>query len=295
MSDQPQSDLDRLAELLADRALFGLDDAEDRELEGLAQLMSDAERESFDRAAASGQLAAIGVIEPMPAAVAEQVRRDGESMVAGFANPADRVVTRRPASGEGAVFSLREGLAWFVAAASLVFVWFATLDQPAELAELDPIEAVDPSSSSEGPSSEDKPLSVESLRAELLADAEASPGEVVLVEWAPGGDASGAEAEGDVLWSNKRQRGVMRFRGLAANDPTAEQYQLWIFDEAQDDDYPIDGGVFDVPSSEGDVLVEVDAKLPVTGVKLFAVTVEKPGGVVVSSRERLPLLANVSR
>ncbi len=288
MSNQPQTDRDRLAELLADRALFGLDEAEARELDGLAHLMTEAERESFDHAAASGQLAVLGAVEAMPAGVSEKVRRDGEAMVAGFAAPGSGAVTPRSVSGGGAPITLREGLAWFVAAASLVFVWFATLDQPGELAQVDPSEAADPGV-------EEQAVSVEALRAELVADAEQTPGDVVLVEWAPGGDASGAEAEGDVVWSHERQRGVMRFRGLAANDPTEEQYQLWIFDEAQDDDYPIDGGVFNVPDSDGDVLVEIDARLPVTGVKLFAVTVEKPGGVVVSSRERLPLLANVRR
>jgi hypothetical protein len=54
----------------------------------------------------------------------------------------------------------------------------------------------------------------------------------------------------------------------------------------------VDGGVFDV-TTEGEVLVSIHPKLKVQEAFLFAVTIEKPGGVVVSSRERLPLLANV--
>ncbi|MEX0670934.1 MAG: anti-sigma factor [Pirellulales bacterium] len=100
---------------------------------------------------------------------------------------------------------------------------------------------------------------------------------------------------GDVVWSQSRQQGFMRFRGLAANDPTVEQYQLWIFDADRDEDYPVDGGVFDVAASDsdGEIVVAIDARLPVGKPTLFAITVERPGGVVVSSRERLPLLAQV--
>ena len=85
----------------------------------------------------------------------------------------------------------------------------------------------------------------------------------------------------------------MRFRGLAPNDPSVSQYQLWIFDRDQDERFPVDGGVFDVESGEGDVFVEIDPKLEVREPYLFAVTVEKPGGVVVSSRERIVLAAPV--
>ena len=55
---------------------------------------------------------------------------------------------------------------------------------------------------------------------------------------------------------------------------------------------PVDGGVFDVDSS-GSVTIPIDAKLKVDSPYLFAITVEKPGGVVVSSRERLALVAPV--
>jgi hypothetical protein len=44
----------------------------------------------------------------------------------------------------------------------------------------------------------------------------------------------------------------------------------------------IDGGVFDAPST-GEVVVPITARLRA----LFAVTVERPGGVVVSRREHI--------
>jgi anti-sigma-K factor RskA len=128
------------------------------------------------------------------------------------------------------------------------------------------------------------------LKAQLLRSGD----RLTTVKWAAGPDEAGRDARGEVIWDNRRQQGVMSFRGLPANDPTKQQYQLWIFDSAQDEKYPIDGGVFDITPGAQEVLVPIDARLPVREPTLFAITIEKPGGVVVSSRERLPLLAQVS-
>lgn len=100
-------------------------------------------------------------------------------------------------------------------------------------------------------------------------------------------------ASGEVVWSESRQEGVMRFEGLPPNNPAAYQYQLWIFDAERDERYPVDGGVFDVAVHGEPTLVPIDAKLPVHRATLFAVTLEPPGGVVVSSRERILLLAKL--
>ena len=55
---------------------------------------------------------------------------------------------------------------------------------------------------------------------------------------------------------------------------------------------PVDGGVFDIRGS-GKVTIPIDARIPVDKAVMFAVTIEDPGGVVVSTRERLPVLAKV--
>ena len=83
----------------------------------------------------------------------------------------------------------------------------------------------------------------------------------------------------------------MRFAGLAANDPADSQYQLWIFDAERDERHPVDGGVFDIPRDGGETIVPIRAKLPVGQPALFAVTVERPGGVVVSDRQRIAVVA----
>lgn len=106
-------------------------------------------------------------------------------------------------------------------------------------------------------------------------------------------DPAAAGARGEVIWNPRRQEGYMHFSGLPINDPVEYQYQLWIFDSLQDERYPIDGGVFNI-DREGEVTVEIDAKLVVVEPTLFAVTIEKPGGVVVSSRDRIVLAAAVS-
>jgi anti-sigma-K factor RskA len=117
-----------------------------------------------------------------------------------------------------------------------------------------------------------------------FAELRATPGAIVHA-WAATEHAPGAA--GEVVWSQDQQRGVLRIQGLFRNDPSVEQFQLWIIDSTQE--HPIDGGVFDVDGD--DVLIEIDAKLAVGDPKAFAVTVEKPGGVVVSAQERVVLLA----
>lgn len=130
-------------------------------------------------------------------------------------------------------------------------------------------------------------------RAALIASAE----DLVRVSWTRPGDASATTTEessdlGDVVWSAKFQRGYMRIQGLKPNDPTQEQYQLWILDPNRDSK-PVDGGVFDIDQA-GEVVLPFHAKLKVDDPTLFAITIEKPGGVVVSDQSRLPLLAVVS-
>ena len=104
----------------------------------------------------------------------------------------------------------------------------------------------------------------------------------------------GASGSGtcDIVWQPAEQRGVLRLRGFVPNDPARAQYQLWIFDAARDDRYPVDGGVFDVPAGQDEVLVTVRPAVPVARVAAFAVTVERPGGVVVSDREKVVAFAS---
>lgn len=108
------------------------------------------------------------------------------------------------------------------------------------------------------------------------------------------------ELTGEVIWDDATQTGFMKFTGLAANDPEELQYQLWIFDANRPagdlPDFaiegfpelltqrPVDGGVFDI-APDGTAIIPIDAKLFVGNAAIFAITVEPPGGVVVSDRD----------
>ncbi|MDZ4659662.1 MAG: anti-sigma factor [Bythopirellula sp.] len=258
----PRPDHDRLLELLADRALFGLSTDEQRELGGLLTAMPDVDADDLDRIAAQAHLATMEEEIDLPTELRQKLVSQGRGMVAKTVRP--------PASLPEQRVSRREMFGWFAAAAALfVAAFFATRSVEQIVAELTPTE----------------------LQAEL---AQSKDG-LTKVAWSPGTDEVGKNATGEVLWNNKRQQGVMSFRGLPANDPKESQYQLWIFDTAQDEKYPVDGGVFDIPAGAKEVLIPIDAKLPIVEPTLFAITIEKSGGVVVSSRKRLPLLAQVAK
>jgi anti-sigma-K factor RskA len=100
-------------------------------------------------------------------------------------------------------------------------------------------------------------------------------------------EPAAAGAKVDVVWDPRSQRGFARFVGLRPNDPSQHQYQLWIFDGDRDQRYPVDAGVFNVPPNADQVVVPIHAQLPVHSAKAFAVTIEQPGGVVVSGREHV--------
>jgi hypothetical protein len=112
--------------------------------------------------------------------------------------------------------------------------------------------------------------------------------------WSPGNDTTGQLVAGDVVWDGDAQRGYMRFKNLRRNNPSIEQYQLWIFDASRDERFPVDGGVFNIEvDRDGNAVVPIRARLPVKTPTLFAVTLERPGGVVVSDRSRIVALARI--
>jgi len=125
--------------------------------------------------------------------------------------------------------------------------------------------------------------------AEQRDDLLRSAPDTISATWAPG-NMKDMQVSGDIVWSDAKQAGYVRLRGLPPNDPTKTSYQLWIFDKSQDK--PIDGGVFDV-SANGEMILPVNAKLHAVKPGMFAITVEKPGGVVVSQKDKIATLAKV--
>jgi len=114
-----------------------------------------------------------------------------------------------------------------------------------------------------------------------------------LVESEFGGLKSYDQMSGKVIWSDKLQEGYMTLTDLPANDPSKNQYQLWIVDPARDEK-PVDGGVFDIPEGEATAVVRIKNPLLVTNPQAFVITLEQPGGVVVSKQGMVVASASAS-
>lgn len=285
-------DDERLCDLLSMRATEGLDVEEQEELQNRAANHPGFDPDEFDRVAASLVLAGLRV-EPMPAALRARIEADA---VAWFAQSGELAsVVSLPARRPPAATVWGGWLAAAAAAVVAVVGWLQVDNFSRDRAALSARQA-----SLEGSVNR---LERELARKEaelvglqpaaptvLLAQLETLPGTVV-VPWSATDDPSAAGAGGAVVWNGSEQAGLMRIRGLAPNDPAEMQYQLWIFDAGRDDRFPVDGGVFDVPAGVDEALVPIRARLPVGEAVLFAITVEGPGGTVVSSRERIALVA----
>ena len=114
-----------------------------------------------------------------------------------------------------------------------------------------------------------------------------------LVESDFGGLESYGEMSGTVVWSDELQEGYMSLTNLPANNPGTNQYQLWIVDPTRDEK-PVDGGVFDIPSGDDTTIIPIRNPLVITNPKAFVITLEQPGGVVVSKQEIVVALAKAS-
>jgi hypothetical protein len=101
-----------------------------------------------------------------------------------------------------------------------------------------------------------------------------------------------AGVQGEVVWDGEHQQGYLTLNGLQPSIGTGRQYQLWIFDAARDDRYPVDGGVFDVPPDPRTLTVPIRPSLIVSRPVAFALTFEPAGGVVVSDRRHVVALAH---
>jgi hypothetical protein len=102
--------------------------------------------------------------------------------------------------------------------------------------------------------------------------------------WRPG-SASGPAVAGDLVWSDEAQRGRARLTGLPANDPSQTRYQIWIVDSERGGQ-AVPAGLFDVAPDAQAVEIEIRPALPVARPLRFAITQEKPGGVLTSRFDR---------
>ena len=274
---------ERLLDLLCDKVVQGLSEAEERELAALSGgADSLAEAQSLELAAAAVLLAETN-IEPMPAHLEGKVLEGADRH---FAALRDQKAEEQPAREIQWAQPKRSFLDWFgwpVAAAAsvaLIFTIFYNQQRVSTLeAQLQQLQRPMPAPA--------EPTMAQK-RDELIREA----GDLTRASWTKGNVEESEGVSGEVVWSDEKQMGYMTFRGLPPNDPNREAYQLWIFEQADLEAHPKDGGVFNV-SETGEVIVPIEAKLRAVSPKAFAVTVEKPGGVVVSGREKIAALAPV--
>lgn len=299
----------RLVELLVQRAVDGLNSAERAELKALLEEENYVDAGRFEYTAAALLLAGDmeqSVPEEMPDSLRDRLYAQAEMFESSMAPPPRQrssssgqpqvisiagrsrssgstpSVSQQPSSSKqsarkpSASYSLQSKAGWFAAAASVLIAvagWWPRLengDQPAPEVSVATV--------------------LKQEREKLLAQQG-----VVQRTWQTTQDPAASGVTGDVVWDPKTQNGFVRFRGMQANNTTEQQYQLWIFDGTRDERYPVDGGVFDIPAGQNEVIIPIKAKLEIRNPAMFAVTIEKPGGSVVSSRDRIVVLAQVQQ
>lgn len=304
----PQPTNDRLRELFMDAIASGLDRDESAEHDRLAAAVEPAhlEAERFEAelavaAAASAMLQAERTEDDaVPPGLLASLRRAAQTFTpedtsagaptnhprfAEHGSQPDQHATeptpRASEQDEDAPIAGRLGVpawawgGWLAAAASLVVALVITNDQQP------------PAAPTAGDAAARLAAAPDTVSADLITIDQAG--------LAPEPHPLARDIAGRVRWADSADAGEIRLTGVEPNDPDQFQYQLWIFDATrrQGDfpgangllsQYPVDGGVFNV-SGDGEVIIPVEAKLPVGKAALFAVTKEPPGGVVVSDRE----------
>lgn len=268
---------ERIENLLIDQAVCGLDPDQERELQAVSDDRLAAEQQAFMQTAALVQLGMLDLECSRPEAThpggmpshlrekilakthsgrtADVVELVGHRQVSGAASAA-----AAPAAARG--LGVRD-LGWALAAALAIALVLVRTDPGITASET-------------------------SVAAQL-----ASAADVVTLPWKPTDSPAFAGVAGEVRWSDSLQAGVMTLRGLPANDPAEAQYQLWIIDPERSPQ-PVDGGVFDMPQGATEAIVTINAKLRVDDPTTFAITLEQPGGVVVSDGPLLVVAATSS-
>ena len=253
---------ERLVELLVTEATDGLDQDTRSELDQLLAEHPDLERDEMMRAAALAELGFMArsgrPIERMPDTFKQRLKNEARRRFA--ETHAVEPQSQGPAKQKSGWVGWQAG-GWATAAAVLITAVVIWPRQP------DVVTGASP----------------------LTAETVAEKYELLLQDpntrrtaWAPPEVDGFQGVTGEVVWNNATQEGYMVLSNMPVNDPTLEQYQLWIVDPERDE-RPVDGGVFDVfGRRNGPAIIPIKAKLGIINPAAFAITLEQPGGVVVS-------------
>jgi hypothetical protein len=278
-----EKERDILDDLLIKKALYGLDEAEERRLLELDPGNGEIELRSLEMTAAAVALADIE-IEPMPVSLRSKIEEGADRHFAeaktlvGDAPPWPPVsqpkyyeVEEKQGSGWFAWLGWAVAVAACIALAVTFFV-IRPSSQPTVVKDQPPVVKTPPTN------------------AEMRDDFVKTATDIVRASWAAGNVKGLTQLVGDIVWSDEKQSGYMTFKGLPPNPPDQYTYQLWIKTKDQED--MIDGGVFDV-NAQGEIVVPINAKLKARSPDMFAVTMEKPGGVPRSKKDKIVSIAKV--
>lgn len=173
----------------------------------------------------------------------------------------------------GSRFTWREAIAWSTAAASLLLATAIWLKRPATAPSSSSV-ASSQSSSEILRVEEIEPatvvLTIADQRKQLLASAP----DVLHLQLVSDNGSGVNESGGDIAWSSGRQIGYLRLRGLTNNDSAGRQYQLWIVGSDVSGNEIINGGVFPVDQSTGELIFPILADQFVQQPMMFVVDVE---------------------
>jgi hypothetical protein len=277
---------DMLYDLLTKKALHGLDEAEQRQLDELDPGWGKHELSSIEATAAAINMAGIETDEPLPQHLYSRIAAEAANYVGAGAHKAGTEASPWPPTTGREMFdetprrSFFGWLGWAAAAAACIAlavnIWLTRSTAP-DVAALRPTPVPSP-----------RPLTPQ----EEFAAFERSTPDLIHATWAPGNVKDMKGVTGEVVWSDEKQLGYLRIRGLAVRTAPDHCYQLWIFDKVQDKATPIDGGTFDV-NAEGEIIVPIKTRIKPEDPTMFALTIERHGGVVVSKREQIAAIAKV--
>ena len=274
-----ESEKEKMLDLLIAQATAGLTESEAAELRKLEEEFPELADDSFELAAAAFSMANLDAGEPVPAALQSKILADADEFFGAQKTEASEPEEfQKTFAFEPAGRSPLQWLGWAVAAlacvALAVNVW-TTRNQTQQGPQIVYVKETPAPTPSMQQQYERMWTSASGVVKTTLADPK-NPEKIV----------------GDVVWSDSEQKGFVRLRGVPVNDKTKEQYQLWIVAANQNAKTPVDGGVFDV-GENGEVIIPINAKVKVQKPAAFAVTAEKPGGVVVSTQEKVMAIGKI--
>jgi hypothetical protein len=242
-------DDDRLSDLLAIRAIEGLSDAEQAELDDLSANPGLRPRRLRSRRGVAGAVRAAHRADAGP--LRARIEADAEAWLAGRAAAAggdrnDHAIVCEPTAGHCLGRLVRRGRR-----AVLAFGWCRRDAWTRQAKHLRPARLRWSSRWRRlGAALADKDAALAALRSPTRRSCWPRSRRArrrVVLPWSATDDPRPAVPKARSSGMAPSRPGVMRLRGLLANDPAVAQYQLWIFDAERDDRFPVDGGVFDVP------------------------------------------------